>query len=475
METILDEKKLLNLKKKEVKQLKKRDNILNKNLWRVILTIVLPIMFYNLCNYLYGIYDMMVVQSANIGDAADIVVLDQIKNMISTVGGALATGGGIVVATKYGEKRIDEAKRAANVLFSMALVVAGITLLFIPIGKPFLQLLNTDQSTIDNAMGYYNVQILILFVTTINSSIIALEKSKGNTFILLLLNLGVIALKISLTTLFAYGQFENVTVTWLAVATLLAQLFLFIFGLVLCFLPSNILRIRFRELGFNKADCLKIIKLAFPVFVGRFLFSFGKVYVNSVATGVYGKDCVGALGISNTMAGLMANIINSFEDGGSTIVSQNYGNRNGNRIRKFYVINFVYILAVSVIGTLGLYFTKEQIAMFFAPNDIEYQKMIINIFKWECLDIVFVGLSGVASAVLYGLGKTKITMALSMSTLFLYRIPTLLILTYLVKMNYEACGIAVFTSNTINGIIAFSIVTTFIIRLPKMSKYSYLF
>ena len=218
---------------KEQKQLKRRDAILNGNLWKTVLIVSLPILFYNICNYLYGIYDMMVVQSSNIGEAADIVVLDQIKNMISTIGGALATGGGILVSRRYGEKKVQEAKKCANALFSMALVIALITLIFIPIGVPFLKLLKTDQSTIDNALGYYNVQIIILVLTTMNSTFIALEKSKGNTLKLLGLNIGVIILKISFTTLFAFGPFENVTITWLAIATLIAQGFLFICGMII--------------------------------------------------------------------------------------------------------------------------------------------------------------------------------------------------------------------------------------------------
>ena len=135
---------------------------------------------------------MMVVKKAGIGDAADIVVLDQIKNMISTVGGALATGGGILISRRYGAKDIDGAKRCANTLFSLALIITGITFIFIPIGKPFLLLLQTDSTTIENAMGYYNVQIIILMITTMNNTFIAIEKSKGNTFKLVILNLGVI-------------------------------------------------------------------------------------------------------------------------------------------------------------------------------------------------------------------------------------------------------------------------------------------
>ena len=216
---------------KELKAIKRRELILNGNLWKSILIIGLPILFYNLCNYLYGIYDMMVVQSANIGEAADIVVLDQIKNMISTISSALATGGGILVARKYGERENNEARKCANTLFTISLVVALLTIIFIPIGVPFLKLLKTDQTTIDNAMGYYYVQIIILVLTTMNNTFIALEKAKGNTGKLFILNIGVIVIKISLTTLFAFGPFQNVTITWLAFATLLAQSFLFICGM----------------------------------------------------------------------------------------------------------------------------------------------------------------------------------------------------------------------------------------------------
>ncbi len=457
------------------KKLLRREAILNGNLWKTILMVSLPIMMYNLCNYMYGIYDMMVVQSANIGDAADIVVLDQIKNMISTVGGALATGGGILVSRRYGENRISDAKRCANCLFSIALIVAGLTLLFIPIGVPFLKLLKTDQSTIDNAMGYYYVQIAILSITTINNTFIALEKSKGNTLKLFILNFGVIIIKISLTTLFAFGPFENVTVTWLALATLAAQSFLFIAGLIYLFIPSNVLRITPKSLNFNKSDSLMILKLSLPVFLGRFLFSFGKVYINSTATTVYGKMAVGALGISNTMAGLLTTMINSFEDGGSTIVSQNYGNANGKRIKKFFFINMVYLVSMALIGMIICFVLKEEVAKFFAPDDPLYQEMIVNIFKWECLDLIFTGIQAVGLSIFYGFGKTRITMALSMSQLFAFRIPTLLICIYWIKMNYEACGIAMFMSNMFTGVIAFILAFVFIMRMPKMARYKSLF
>lgn len=460
---------------KEERQYKKRDMILNGNIYKTILVIALPILFYNVCNYLYGIYDMMIVQVAHIGDAADVVVLDQIKNMIQTLGGAIATGGGILIAKKIGEKDIDGAKKSANTLFTLALIISLITLLFIPLAVPFLTLLRTDKSTIDNALGYFDVQMVNLFIMTLNVAFIAIEKSKGNTFRIFILNLGVIALKIGLTTLFAFGPFEGVTITWLAVATMIAQSFMMIFMIILSILPSNILRITPKSLNLKKEYLLTIIKLSLPVFIGRFLFHFGKVYLNSIATVTYGKMVVGALGISNTMAGLPTNMINSFEDGGSTIVSQNYGNGNGKRIKQFYIVNMIIVASMSLLSVIILFLLKGNVAGFFAGGDEEYRIIIVEIFKWEILDVFFTGIAGASNAIFYGFGKTRITSIMSMVNLFGFRLPTLMILMYGVGMNYEACGIAMFVSNTLAGIITFSLCLYFMIRMPKNKKYDSLF
>jgi len=451
----------------EQKQLKRREYLLNGNMWKVVLSIALPMVFYNLCNYFYGIYDMMLVQSAGIGDAADIVVLDQIKNMISTIGGAMATGGSIMVSRHYGARQTDTARRYANTLFSLAMIVASATLVLIPLGVPFLKLFNTDQSIIDNSIGYYNVQIITLVVTTMNSAMISMEKAKGNTKQLLMLNLGVIFIKVSLNTLFVYGPFENVTNTWLAVSTLCAQLFLFSCGLFLCFRKSNILRVRISDLNLGRNEIRNIVRLAIPVFIGNFLFNFGKVYVNSAATVQYGKMCVGALGISNTMAGLFTNITNTTADCGATIVSQNYGNKNGARVRQFFKVNLFYVTLVSVIGTILMFTMKEHVAAFFAPNSVEYQEMIVRIFAWECFDIAFLGFSHTANAVFNGFGKTKATMAFSMIRLFGLRVPVLLFLMHVVKMDYSACGVAMFASNTIIGIIQLVASALYCIKLNK--------
>ena len=177
--------------------------------------------------------------------------------------------------------------------------------------------------------------------------------------------------------------------------------------------------------------------------------------------------CVGALVISNTMAGLFTNITNTTADCGATIVSQNYGNKNGTRVRQFFKVNLTYVTLVSVIGTIIMFTTKEQVAMFFAPNSRDYQEMIVRIFAWECFDIAFLGFSHTANALFNGFGKTRATMVFSMVRLFGLRVPVLLFLMHVVKMDYSACGVAMFASNTIIGIIQLVAAAIYCIKLNK--------
>ena len=85
------------------------------------------------------------------------------------------------------------------------------------------------------------------------------------------------------------------------------------------------------------------------------------------------------------------------------------------------------------------------------------------------------GLNGIAMSIFYGFGLTKITMSLSMATLFLFRIPILLLLMKVIHMDYEACGIAMFSSNLITGVISIIICFIFLSLVKKKDKYKDLF
>ncbi len=456
---------------KEQKELNKRERILNDNLWKVIFSIAIPLVLYNLCNYLYGIFDTMIVSKSNIGNVDSVTFLDQIKQMIVPLGATIATGGGILVARKFGAGKIEDAKRTANTSFWLCFLLAiGVSLVIIPFAAPFLKVFKTPQSFIDQSLGYFDVQILSVSVSFINNIFISLEKAKGNTKRILILNLIVVAIKIGLTIFFVYGV-EGATVTWVASATLIAQSVMMLFGLVILFNKGNILGISIKNFNLRKSELLPILSISIPIFLGRFLFSYGKVFINTEAL-IYGEAAVGALAISNSIAGSTTNILNSFEDASSTITSQNLGNKNIGRTFETFRKMIIIGISIGIIGTLTLTLFGEQIAKFFAPGNLEKQEMIRKINFYENLALVFLGLECASFGLLYGYGKTRLTMFTAIARLFLFRIPPLLLMIHFCSPGfYISTGIAMGISNACSGLLAFSLAMFIIKDIKRKGMY----
>jgi Na+-driven multidrug efflux pump len=447
------------------KQERLRELIISGNMWKAIFVIVVPLILYNYSNYLYGIYDTITVSINNIGSVDDIVILSQINNMISTLGGAYTVGGAIIIARKYGAGFYEDAKKTANNLFFSAIILSAILIfIFIPFGIPFLKLLATPDSVINNSINYYYIQILTLSVVIMNNTFIAIEKSKGNTKNIMLLNIGVIVIKVGLTTFFVYsGLFNNVNATYLATSTLLAQLFLLFYGLFILFNKNNVFKISFKYLKQLSWVTIKpIIVISIPIFVGKFLFSFGKVYVNSQAAIFYSSAAVGALGISNTIAGAVTNITSSIEDGTATIISQNIGNHKEKRAIDIYKKSLLLCILIGLVGTTLITIYARDLAVFFAQKDPVKQEMINRINYYERFSIVMLGIEASSLGLLYGFGKTKFPMLVSMMRLFAFRIPPLLFMYHVLHVGYESTGIAMMVSNASSGLLALIIAIKFI-------------
>ena len=93
--------------------------------------------------------------------------------------------------------------------------------------------------------------------------------------------------------------------------------------------------------------------------------TMGKVVVNGMC-GAYwnnyqdpeilGSLIVGTLGVSNNMCGLITSPTNSFEEGESTIVSQNLGNKNITRALKAFIYTLISVTIVSMTGYILMRF-----------------------------------------------------------------------------------------------------------------------
>ncbi len=431
----------------------RRERILNGSLLGAIVSICAPIFLYNLFNSFYSVIDAVVVAKIDPTSVSAVAMLSQINNLLSSLGSGVAAGGGIIVARLFGAGEMDDARRHSNQIISLSSIIVAILLaVCLPLALPIMRLSGVPDELIAIGTGYFMVQIVTLAFMFYNSVFMAMQKAKGNTKIMFWLNIMAMIIKLSLSLLFIWGMGKR-DIMWVAVATLVGQAAMFAVLLLMMLERDNVFVIRFDEFRLSPSVCKRVFAISFPIFLGKFIFSFGKVSVNGMCK-AYGPLVVGALGVSNNMNGLATTPINSFEEGTSTIISQNLGAGNKARALKTFKYSFIMSTLLGILGYILIRFLlQDQIIGLYNQNEMaegaaEFLALIKSIHRYDSLSILALAVNAAVLGVLYGFGKTKMTMILNISRVFVFRIPVLWYLqTFHKEIGAEAAGISMGISN----------------------------
>lgn len=99
----------------------------------------------------------------------------------------------------------------------------------------------------------------------------------------------------------------------------------------------------------------------------------------------------------------------------------------------------------------------EPISSLFAGGDPEFQKMICTIYKMEALGAIPLGINASVMALLYGFGKTRISLMINFSRVFIFRVPVLWALQNFTDLGDISAGIVMAVSNIATGILAVAV------------------
>ena len=93
--------------------------------------------------------------------------------------------------------------------------------------------------------------------------------------------------------------------------------------------------------------------------------------------------------------------------------------------------------------------------------------MIMDMYRFEALGAVTLGVNSAVMSLLYGLGKTKVTLAINFSRVFIFRIPVLWALQQFTDFGAESMGIVMMVSNISVGVVAAVVAAVVIRRMKK--------
>lgn len=462
-----------------LKEKKQREQILYGSITKTILMICLPLAIYALFNSFYNLIDAMM--ASKIKDAAsasgainvsNVAIISQVKSMISAFGAGIAGGGAVLVSRYYGAGKIKDAqKTASNMTFVSLITSIIIIVLLVPLASVILKIAQVPIITADVVL-YFRLILFELVLVSINSIFIGLEKIKGNSKKIFVLNIIVLIIKMVLNLTFVFGMKVD-TIIYLEIATIVSQFSLFIYGVIIMLSKKNMLQISIKYMKPEAYYIVPILKLSLPIFLGKFVMSLGKTTVNAICGAYYSTATdgliTGALGVSNNLSGIVTNTTNVFEEGESTIVSQNIGNKNIKRTLQTFFKTLIMVAVISAIGFILVRFIfLDELVSLFNNSEDESNMMSVyikDIFVYDSLSIPALGLASALLGLLYGYGKTFLSTILNFSRIGI-RIITLIIC-HSAGMGHEAAGVSMGISNILIGILSLIFLLIFLLNLKK--------
>lgn len=446
-----------------------REYSLHAPMWRVILNVGTPLALYEMLNQLFKILDTMMASHIGSSSVSAVAYLSQINMMISAIGSGLAVGAGIKICEAYGAGDYKLVKKRVSSLYAVAGCLGLLFLaVLLPLSGQLLRLAGTPQELIDVGARYFALEIISMVLVLFNTVYITVERARGNTRKILYLNFLVIGLKLSLTACFVYVLDGDLVM--IAIASMIANGVLSLIALFeMLTNRDGVFGFAGKEITFRNKVTGPMIVQSIPVVVEKMAFAFGKVVVNSMCT-LYGALMVGALGVSNNIGGITTNPQNGFQSGAASIIGQNMGAKQYKRVLQAFYATLVINL---ILGAVVLAFTMWQmdfVSSFFDGNDSSFHEMIKNVYRYEAWGAVLLGSNASAMALLYGMGKTKITLVLNFARVFIFRIPVLWLLQNCTAMGDKSVGMVMMISNIMAAVSSGIAAGYYVRKLKKMSQ-----
>ena len=426
-----------------------REYSLSGNLYRLVIQVGTPLAVFALFNCLFSLLDTMMASHLGTIDVSAVAYLNQLRMILNAIGSGLITGSMILINRAYGAGDNGKVSILMNTLIRLLMALSVLFILMIPFVPDILRAISTPEEFIKEGALYFRILLIASALNFINLVYINIEKTRGRTGVIMVINIASMIVKLGLSAFFIYALDKGIT--FIALATLITYALFATYSLTHIFDKSSIFYVNPRLIFKGKKEYTKsLIGISYPVAIEDSTFSLGKVVVSSLAAS-YGAEMIGALGISNNMCGIASNFENGFSDASSAIVSQNYGAKKYDRAIKAYVANIVITFTVSLIALAFLFMLDEPLIRLFSTSrsglDASFHDTISRIFLFDAFSCLGIALNGAGMDFLLGLGRTKITLVLNFVKIFVLRIPVLFILQHFISDGATALGIMMLISN----------------------------
>ena len=390
------------------------------NPFKLILMFAIPMLIGNIFQQMYNMVDSIVVGNyvgkvalAAVGTGFPIIFL-----MASLFMG-IGVGATILISQYIGAGDEDNVRKTSQTIYtSMILASIPISVIGMIFSEQILLLINTPPDVLPMAKQYMVIIFAGMvgsFGFNINAGILqGFGDSKSSLLFLAIATVINIILDLLFVVVFHWD------VPGVAVATIIAQSFSWIFGIIYIKRKYEILNFPILKFFFDKDIFKKILKLGLPTGIQQALFSVGIMSMQSLVNS-YGSDFMAGFNAANKIDTFAFMPIQSFANAVTTFTGQNIGAGKIDRVHKGTVaamaMSFVICVLALIIVPLGPYilglFNSDPAVI---DAGMIYLSSVMPLF-------ILLGILFTLNSVIRGAGESIIPMIGSLASIWAGRIP----------------------------------------------------
>ena len=388
---------------------------------KLILYFALPMLIGNILQQSYTIVDSIIV-GRTLGKVAlgAIVTTLPINFFMLSLTLGITMGATIVIAQYYGAKDMQNLRKAVDTSFIFIMICSiVIAILGYTFSYQILEFLRVPENVISHSAIYLKVTFLgipLMFGYNIISSMLrGLGDSKRPLYFLMVSAIINIILDILFVVVFKLGILGS------AYATLIAQGSSFLIGFFYINKKNDMLKISFKNLQLDKSILYRILKIGVPAGVQYLLVSVAMMLVQSLING-FGTETITAFGAAGRIDSIGTMTAITFSSALSSFVAQNFGAGEYERVKKGFKSTIIMSMIIVLCITLIIQIFKNGIMTMFV-TDKDVIEIGIKYLAVNSLFYIFPTIQFIIYALFRGAGDSIIPMIISVSSLWIIRIP----------------------------------------------------
>lgn len=453
-----------------------KDFMIKGNINRVILSVATPLMLNNLIKTLYNITDGLYVAQISSIDFAATSFVWPLNFLFISLGlglGVAATG---LMAQAIGADRKARATIYAKNTLTLVLVAGFILSLIGYVFTPsFISWMGAKGELYDKSVLYLKINFIGLFFDMGFFGYQSILNAQGKTKSITFINAVSSVVNLTLDPILIFKTIPLVGLPGLnwgiagaAWATVVAKIVLLYMG-ARAVRRESLIQVPWKKRGFNWPAVKKLITVGAPSALGMGGAALGFTILNSTIT-AYGTATLSAYSMVNRISDLLTQPQMGIGAALTAIIGQNMGAQLFERSQKIFRQALLWILIISSLGCLTIFFFQEQILTFFIKDQTDSQLWIeaVEYLHYTAFIIFFMGLFSAYTGFFQGCGQTRYSMIMSVGRLWVLRLPIIWALAAWTNLGATGVWIAMLLSNALTVVFG-----SIIYHTKDWSKISY--